>query len=913
MPGQRAPWWMFAVAASFLAYITLGTYQAFWGPFQTLGLKLKFSAGGTVLVAVSPGSAAEQAGLQPSDVVLAVNGQPVHNMQDWQAILANTEVGRPERLEVLRGESQLQVTWKLGRRSWSEWRSSDGLSELAYFGVMFISLILGLVIAFRRPYDPVARVGAWLIATASIALGVTAGWAATWRHLPALIGALLWIPQVSRFVVDGIFLTFFTIFPARLFRARWPWVLLWIPALVPLPWRISALYAVVYQPGQATGAPEWVFSTSISRAAVYLVGGLAALLVNYHRLADTNQRRRVRVLLVGALVGSLATIGFSVIHSARVAPGFWPPVVLTVLLFFSLAFPLSFAYAILRHRLFDIRVMIRQGLQYTLARGVLLSVIPSLALLLLLDLLLHSDEPLAAVLRARGWVYAALGGVALAAHARRQEWLTALDRRFFRERYDAQRFLREVAEEVREARSLERVAPRVVGRIEAALHPEFAALLVRGPGEVGYHSVAAAPSAHAPPPLPAESKLLALVRLLGKPLEVSLTEAGWLKQQLPHAEADFLHQARIDLVVPISAAPGRTEAVLALGIKRSEEPYSREDQDLLVAIAVDLALLLDRPVAASARPSEAFEECPQCGTCYDTGAGRCASEGASLAPVRLPRTLVGRYRLERRRGRGGMGVVYEATDTALERHVAVKVIRDDLVGSAEAAERFRGEARAAASFTHPNVVTVHDFGVAVGTRAFLVMELLDGTTLREELRRQKRLPAPRAVEILRGVCAALEAAHRRQLVHRDLKPENIFLVRSETVEIPKVLDFGIAKFLPAAATQATRDTGPGELLGTFLYMAPEQMRGLKVDAKWDLWALAVVAYEMLAGGQPFAGATMAECHNAVLMGRFTPLSHYLPQTPARWEEFFQRAFAQEPVQRPNSARIFFSELERRLT
>ncbi len=122
MSGQRAPWWMFAVAASFLAYITLGIYQAFWGPYQKLGLKPKFTAGGTVIVAVSPGSPAEQAGLQPSDVVLAVNGQPVRNMHDWQAILANTEVGRPERLKVLRGESQLQVTWTLRRRSWSEWR-----------------------------------------------------------------------------------------------------------------------------------------------------------------------------------------------------------------------------------------------------------------------------------------------------------------------------------------------------------------------------------------------------------------------------------------------------------------------------------------------------------------------------------------------------------------------------------------------------------------------------------------------------------------------------------------------------------------------------------------------------------------------------------------------------------------------
>src|SRR5439155_6274584 len=114
--------------------------------------------------------------------------------------------------------------------------------------------------------------------------------------------------------------------------------------------------------------------------------------------------------------------------------------------------------------------------------------------------------------------------------------------------------------------------------------------------------------------------------------------------------------------------------------------------------------------------------------------------------------IEGRYRLERRLGRGGMGTVYAAADLSLERRVAVKVIRDDLVGSAEAAERFRREARAAASFAHPNVVTIHDFGVAAATRAFLVMELLHGATLREELRREKRLAPPRALAILRGVC-----------------------------------------------------------------------------------------------------------------------------------------------------------------
>jgi len=565
----------------------------------------------------------------------------------------------------------------------------------------------------------------------------------------------------------------------------------------------------------------------------------------------------------------------------------WPALLLLTVLY--QAFPVSWAYAILRHRLFDIRVLLRRGLQYALARRLLVSAVPVLAGILLLDLLLHGDQPILAVFRARGWMYAALAALAAVAYTQRQHWLEALDRRFFREHYDAQRLLREVVEEVRAAQSFEQQAPRAVARIEAALHPEFVALLVREPREPAYRSLAAAPAGHEPAPLPAESKLLALIRLLGKPLKVPHTESGWLQQQLPHEETEFLRRARIDLLVPVATSPDCTEALLALGAKRSEEPYSGEDQDLLVTLAASLAILLEKPPVPVAPRRDVFEECPECGTCYDTGVTQCVQEGARLVPVILPRLLEGRYRVERRLGRGGMGTVYEAADTALERRVAVKVIREDLVGNAEAAERFRREARAAAAFAHPNVVTVHDFGVAMGTRAFLVMELLHGMTLRERLRRDGRLTAASTLAILRGVCAAVDAAHRRQLIHRDLKPENIFLVHGEPGEIAKVLDFGIAKFLPTATQQPTADTATGALVGTLRYMSPEQWRGEEAHPAWDLWALAVVAYEMLTGAHPLAA--------------------YLPEAPPRWQEFFEGTFAPEPARRPASAEMFLTEFQ----
>ena len=218
----------------------------------------------------------------------------------------------------------------------------------------------------------------------------------------------------------------------------------------------------------------------------------------------------------------------------------------------------------------------------------------------------------------------------------------------------------------------------------------------------------------------------------------------------------------------------------------------------------------------------------------------------------MPRTLAGRYRLERRLGRGGMGTVYEAVDVALDRRVAVKVVRDEWVHNAMATQRFRREARAVAGFAHPNVVTVYDYGVETGARVFLVMELLSGTTLRDELRRGGRLDAARTLDVLRGVCSAVDAAHQRGFIHRDLKPENIFLVAGNGPV--KVLDFGVAKPLvrdDAAGAGEPPETEVGVLVGTVGYISPEQLLGDSPDVSWDVWALATVAYESLTGALPF--------------------------------------------------------------
>ena len=276
MPRPRAPWWMFLVAASFFAFVALIVYQFFFGPSGQDGIESDWGREGMVVLGVEPNSSAERAGLMLHDRMVSVDGQVIRNSHDWNSIRANSEIGRPERWEIARGDRRLQLMVTFQREPLIGWQLPVGVNadSLGYLVVVLTSFILSLVIAFSRPNDSVARMGAWLVGTAAIAFGAPAGWAATWRHLPAFVGVLLWIPQISRFVADAVLFTFFAIFPKRLFQAHWPWMLMWAPALLPLPWRIPATYAVIYQPGHSTGAPEWIYQATALRTVVYLAGRL---------------------------------------------------------------------------------------------------------------------------------------------------------------------------------------------------------------------------------------------------------------------------------------------------------------------------------------------------------------------------------------------------------------------------------------------------------------------------------------------------------------------------------------------------------------------------------------------------------------------------------------------------------------
>jgi serine/threonine protein kinase/tetratricopeptide (TPR) repeat protein len=273
---------------------------------------------------------------------------------------------------------------------------------------------------------------------------------------------------------------------------------------------------------------------------------------------------------------------------------------------------------------------------------------------------------------------------------------------------------------------------------------------------------------------------------------------------------------------------------------------------------------------------------------------------------------VGPYRLDSRLGRGGMGEVYRGYDSRLERPVALKRIHPAVGDPELALRRFQREARAVARLRHPAIVQVHDW-VEQDGEAWLVMELVEGTSLREMLRAGGRLEPARAIGLARDLLEGLAAAHEAGLVHRDLKAENVMISAVSSGgrgrgEQARILDFGLAK-LAAGAEDESRLSLEGKIVGTLSALAPEQVMGEELDGRTDLFALGSLLYEALAGFQPFVGKNPGETLNRICTHHQLPLNEVRPEVPASLAILVDRLLQKDPRRRPASAADALAELE----
>ena len=306
--------------------------------------------------------------------------------------------------------------------------------------------------------------------------------------------------------------------------------------------------------------------------------------------------------------------------------------------------------------------------------------------------------------------------------------------------------------------------------------------------------------------------------------------------------------------------------------------------------------------------------CPTCGTSYPGDFLVCPKDASTLrGPEQTSDPWIGRvladtYQIVSQLAEGGMGRVFEARHLRLrERHVAVKVLGEDLMHEPEIIERFDREVESVSRVVHPHVIEVYDAGKTADGVRFLVTELLEGEDIGVRLERTKKpLPIDLAVSLTRQVCLALEAAHARGIVHRDVKPENVFVIEVDGQPFVKVLDFGISKVAQSGGAKLTRT---GAVLGTPAYMAPEQARGTEVDVRTDVYGVGATLYTALAAKAPYEGEDAATALSKLLHDEEPPrLRSVAPHVPAELELVVQRAMSRDPRDRFPSARALYDAL-----
>jgi predicted Ser/Thr protein kinase len=875
---------------------------------------------------VIPGGAASRAGLRLGDRIVSINGirvaRDVSMLHFSRAgdivpvVIERNGARETVRLVPVTTEEAREEALRSGggRAVWA-------VSSYFWYPLNFWMFFLGVALLLMRAEYEDARIASlfFIYWAGGNFLADAIGIGAVLAPLPRAL-------RLSIYITDSFFIAAFfaaAVHFALIFASdrglpkRWRFM----PYLLALPIFIEAL-----GPDLRHLDPNVTLMEIPSSGAIYLILGPALLVLSLVILAfrlrgmsDLNGRRRLQLVFLALLPG---VFGFVVANVMHLVDNY--AVSQVVGLFNSgctMAGSAIFAYAVVRHRMFNVRVLMRRGIQYAMARGTLF-VAMSLPLIgLIVYLYSHRRASLAVVVTGTPAVYLLIILPLTLVISYRKRLLDALDRRFFREQYDARNLMLHVVSMVRNGSDMVGLSRVTLDEVERALHPKHVSLwrLDREGKDLVRAFVRGAAVERNVSPLPATGALVTLLSTDPDALDLHSRATAALVNRLPPAERDWLRECDAYLIGPL-LIEGRLAGLMILGERMSEEPYSHEDRELLRSVAAHLALTFDytrlkgspsfvwSPIASRplAPVLDELRSCPMCSRCYSADQTVCDVDQHSLTREEgIPRSIEDKYLVTRVLGRGGMGSVYLATQKRLNRPVAVKVLLAHLVGSASMRSRFEREARIVAQLNHPGIVTIHDFGVLPDGHAYLVMEYLQGQTLRKTIV-AGRQTLERALEILRPVGDAVETAHRAGIVHRDLKPENIMIVsdRESGAPSPRVLDFGLAKMTgPIGDDEATiLQSGPSVgILGSLMYLAPEILGGHAADARSDQYALGLIAYELLGGRHPFGNATdLASIVRGHTQDPVVPLREFAPSVPANVARAVHRALAKDADDRFDS-------------
>ena len=640
-----------------------------------------------------------------------------------------------------------------------------------------------------------------------------------------------------------------------------------------------------------------------------------AYAVRQARHARADERRRVRIMLASLVLGF--TPELIIMLASAASPSFdrltnpdTAPIMYVIIGVPMMAVPFGVAYAVLVHKALDLRLIVRKAVHYGFARISILGFLVLPFVVAVIATYRQRNQSIVDVVAGPSgilMVSVLLVGIMLARS--RTQFLAAVDRRFFREQYNAHEILASLVRRGRSMDDLREIATVIPSEIDRALHLHSATLLVSdyAPGTLASPIGAA-------PPLPATAQLLRELQNADGVLRVDPdADAGWISK-LPADERQWLSINDPRLLIEVPGRGGSLEGVLVLGEKRSELPYSRDDKELLRAVGDAVALALAhtnvhalKSVGLPSSPADSpVQECTACGLIAQPDAEQCSACGSAVSPSILPQLLAGKYRPMRRIGRGGMGVVYQAFDETLRREVAIKTLP---VPASQLALRIRREARAMAAVTHPNLGAI--YGVESRNNVpLLVVELLKGGTLEDRLR-GGRLSVRDALNITTRVARGIECLHNAGILHRDIKPSNIAFALDGT---PKMVDFGLVGIQESSGATVdsttlqhhadirTELTKTGMLVGTLPYLSPEVLDGLPPTPAVDLWALSLVAYESIAGQHPFGSGTQLQLLYRISNADVPDIRDFAPEATASVAAFFARCFDRAIEARPQTAR-----------